>query len=162
MHSHDLAHVLPQRASTRTWCSLSVAFQPLWGPPLTGMLDCIETTRDDDIVIRVRVAPQVFAQLVGTESFGLMREAFVVGRPQQPDPQRDVTLMLRLRRGVHAFLSQLGSPHLLIGQAFSIDAHRLHCVLTQTEAWLACTAMQPLETDGDGSCEIGLRTLWGR
>lgn len=162
MHTHDTHRAPAQRPSTRTWCSLTVAFQPLWGPPLVAHLDRIETTRDDDILVRVRVTPQVFAQLVGTESFGLMAEAFLVGRPQQLDPGRDVTLALRLRRGVHALLGQLGAPHMLIGQAFSVEGHRLRCVLAQTEAWLACSALQPLDDDDGASCEVGIRTLWGR
>lgn len=146
-----------------------VDFMSLWGEPITGLLVEIEDDDDDDLYATVVVPPEAFARVIGTEAFGLLDEALEddVDPTEILDPERPVTMRLRLRDSMRTFiLNQVVDLGPSVMNALA-GFHPLSPVVRQSEAWLLCSATQseelPPELAGhEGSLEVGFQTAWAR
>ena len=145
----------------------AVDFQPLWGDVIEVVLMRVVETDDEDIMAEVVMLPTAFAQVMGTESFGLLEEAISFGRPEELDPEQAVRLELRLRPSLRAFIAEGIDAEIelaeLIARALGGE-HALASIVRQTEAWLVCTATQRVVMPDapDELAEIGIKTAWAR
>lgn len=140
-----------------------VAFGPLWGEAIVGMLIGVEEDDDGEIVADVITPPEMFARALATESFGLLEEA-LRGAPTELDPEQPVRMRLRLRESVAIYLSQqVDEVGVAVARALT-EEQNLSSVVGQSEAWLLMTATQPeaIPGDPDAFAEVGFATVWDR
>lgn len=146
-----------------------VDFVSLSGEPIAGLLVEIEDDDEDDLFAIVVVPPEAFARVIASEAFGLLDEALDddVDPTEILDPERPVTLRLRLRDSMRTFLvnrvKDLGPSVMNALGGF----HPLSQIVRQSEAWLLCSATQSEELppelqDKDASLEVGFQTAWAR